>query len=241
LWFLCCYLSNALFLSKSTLILVLLLYLWIVDSNLQLHQQPSCHCYFVQLVSFYILHPMITIINNQQESSSSTTQRLWVVTGTNGLIPFYRRLDDVDMDSLVDSVSFLLGWIVVWNDAFQHSVEFLLFRRQIKHKQQQQQSSYRHSNYLLQTNALSDQYMENDLVAIQQSTVVDNNNNDNNKQISRLCVITSTNGVILLCRWQDDVDTDLFADPHIAFTDPFCIDSSEGGIRRQYKTIIIVE
>ena len=32
--------------SKSTSILDLLLYLLIIDSNLLLHQQPSCHCSF---------------------------------------------------------------------------------------------------------------------------------------------------------------------------------------------------
>lgn len=54
------------------------------------------------------------------------------------------------------------------------------------------------------TNALSDKYLENDLVAVELQ-------NDSSK--SRLCVVRPYNAILPLCRHEDDVETDLFIDP----------------------------
>mmetsp|Transcript_18496 Transcript_18496/g.27947 ORF Transcript_18496/g.27947 Transcript_18496/m.27947 type:complete len:173 (+) Transcript_18496:122-640(+) len=56
---------------------------------------------------------------------------------------------------------------------------------------------------------LSDQYLENDLVAISLSE----------KSSPRLCVVRADGGVDPLCIHEDDVETDLFIDPRITIED----------------------
>ena len=54
------------------------------------------------------------------------------------------------------------------------------------------------------THALSDKYLENDLVAVSENDSSD---------CSRLCVVRPDNTVVPLCQHEDDVETDLFIDP----------------------------
>jgi hypothetical protein len=70
--------------------------------------------------------------------------------------------------------------------------------------------------------ALSSKYLENDIVAVHRvllldtattATATDANNNDNAPSPPRLCVVRPDNTVASLCRHEDDVETDLFADP----------------------------
>ena len=71
------------------------------------------------------------------------------------------------------------------------------------HQQQQH-----HQQYLL-----SNQYLENDLVAI--DIGISNNSKEEGTMMtkSRLCVVRTDGSVYPLCRRQDDVETDLLADP----------------------------
>jgi len=64
--------------------------------------------------------------------------------------------------------------------------------------------------------ALSNKFLEGDLVAVQRKTADDDD--ANNKP--RLCVVTGDGGVYPLCTRADDVETDLFADPR-QFPDRF--------------------
>ncbi|CAJ1908333.1 unnamed protein product [Cylindrotheca closterium] len=57
------------------------------------------------------------------------------------------------------------------------------------------------------TYALSDDYLENDLVAVKPDK------DDDSSSKSRLCVVKPDNTVVPLCRHEDDVETDLFIDP----------------------------
>lgn len=53
--------------------------------------------------------------------------------------------------------------------------------------------------------ALSDKYLENDLVAVKPPEPSDSN--------PRLCVVRPDGTILPLCRHEDDVETDLFVDP----------------------------
>jgi hypothetical protein len=59
--------------------------------------------------------------------------------------------------------------------------------------------------------ALSDAYLEGDLVAVKRQSP--NGDEDDDKNRPRLCVVVSDGGVVPLCTRLDDVETDLFADP----------------------------
>jgi hypothetical protein len=67
--------------------------------------------------------------------------------------------------------------------------------------------------------ALSSKYLENDIEAVHRVLVLDTaaaadaNNNDKAPSPPRLCVVRPDNTVAPLCRHEDDVETDLFADP----------------------------
>lgn len=77
----------------------------------------------------------------------------------------------------------------------------------------QQGSTTRH-------NALSSEYLENDLVSIQIPPNDDDEGNDDSSVTAenspRLCVVRPDGGVYPLCYHEDDVETDLFVDPRVS-------------------------
>lgn len=73
----------------------------------------------------------------------------------------------------------------------------------------EQRSLTSHTSCLL---ALSDEYLENDLVAIKASDTKDTQAPSN----PRFCVVRADGGVYPLCTHEDDVETDLFIDPRVS-------------------------
>jgi hypothetical protein len=72
--------------------------------------------------------------------------------------------------------------------------------------------------------ALSEAYLENDLVSVKVPSrlqVMDSNNNENNNEQDtdnygyRFCVVHRDATVVPLCRHEDDVETELFIDPRM--------------------------
>lgn len=61
-----------------------------------------------------------------------------------------------------------------------------------------------HCTFLLLP-AVSDSYLEGDLIAVQTSK----------ETLPRLCVVQTYGSVVPLCQKEDDVETDLFADPRV--------------------------
>lgn len=68
---------------------------------------------------------------------------------------------------------------------------------------------------------LSDAFLENDLVAIRPERNTDQKDSENSSQVCppRLCVVQTDGGTIPLCIHQNDVETELFADPRIVYSD----------------------
>jgi hypothetical protein len=84
-----------------------------------------------------------------------------------------------------------------------HQVYIQVNIRQQKQNHLQRQEIVCQQSYRLY--ALSDKFMENDLIAVTCSS--------NNTSIARLCVVAQDGIVIPLCLHEDDVETDLFIDP----------------------------
>ena len=83
--------------------------------------------------------------------------------------------------------------------------------------------------------ALSDQYLENDLVSVQVPyRLLVNSDKDG----CRLCVVRPDNTVLPLCRHEDDVDTDLFMDPR-TLDDSFWNDISDDVVRHSMATSLL--
>jgi hypothetical protein len=86
--------------------------------------------------------------------------------------------------------------------------------------------------------ALSDAYLENDLVSVkvpsrlmvQQSSGDDDNSNE---ECRRFCVVRQDATVVPLCRHEDDVETDLFIDPR-TLDDKFWQQVTDDAIEKTY-------
>jgi hypothetical protein len=76
---------------------------------------------------------------------------------------------------------------------------------------------------LLQHDALSDSYLENDLVAIERPGT----------EGPRLCAVRPDQSVVPLCRKEDDVVTDLYADPR-EFAATYWTNPSDDHVRKSY-------
>lgn len=63
--------------------------------------------------------------------------------------------------------------------------------------------------------ALSNRYLENDLVAITKSST-SHTDDDSMAPSKRLCVVNPDGGVYPLCTHEDDAETDLFIDPRVS-------------------------
>ena len=84
--------------------------------------------------------------------------------------------------------------------------------------------------------ALSDAYLENDLVSVKvpdRLLVKDETSSDNDISTTRLCVVRPDATVAPLCRHEDDVDTDLFVDPR-TMEDAFWQDVTDDAIVSTY-------
>jgi len=72
--------------------------------------------------------------------------------------------------------------------------------------------------------ALSNNYLENDLVAVQKPDGIFS---------PRLCVVRPDSTVMPLCRHEDDVETDLYLDPRCD-SDPFWIEADDEAVKGTY-------
>lgn len=82
-------------------------------------------------------------------------------------------------------------------------------------------------------NALSSEYLENDLVAIQIPPNADGGDNDIADRSPRLCVVRPDGGVYPLCFHEDDVETDLFVDPRVS-SQAWTEDVADDDVTRTY-------
>lgn len=116
------------------------------------------------------------------------------------------------------------------NQAFLHRSQKLQWarssRRQVlvsSFRIQVNSRSKRASRRRVQLDGLSDSYMENDLVAIQRPGSAG----------ARLCAVRPDQSVVPLCRKEDDVATDLYADPR-EFATAFWADPNDDHVLKSY-------